>query len=85
MAGGQGRALGSGSIPDASVCEKKYNQLNSGNALMVSERVPFLLSTSFMKSRKVDFYIFPFIDFGCMIEEKGRELLWEILKLKRVL
>ncbi|MEW3562246.1 hypothetical protein AB1I98_22800, partial [Enterococcus avium] len=26
-AGGQGRALGSGSIPDASVCEKKYNQL----------------------------------------------------------
>lgn len=85
MAGGQGRALGSGSIPDAPLCEKKYNQLNSGNALMVSERVPFLLSTSFMKSRKVDFYIFPFIDFGCMIEEKGRELLWEILKLKRVL
>ena len=68
-----------------SACEKKYNQLNSGNALMVSERAPFLLSTSFMKSRKVDFYIFPFIDFGCMIEEKGRELLWEILKLKRVI
>lgn len=31
MAGGQGRALGSGSIPDAPLCEKKYNQLNSGN------------------------------------------------------
>ena len=27
MEDGQGRALGSGSIPDASVCEKKYNQL----------------------------------------------------------
>ena len=31
MAGGQGSALGSGSIPDAPLCEKKYNQLNSGN------------------------------------------------------
>lgn len=28
MAGGQGSALGSGSILDAAACEKKYNQSN---------------------------------------------------------
>lgn len=39
MAGGQGRALGSGSIPDAPLCEKKYNQLNSGNTLPFERRL----------------------------------------------
>lgn len=49
MAGGQGRALGSGSIPDAPLCEKKYNQLNSGNTLPLKgayrEMGAFLLIT----------------------------------------
>ena len=39
MAGGQGSALGSGSIPDAPLCEKKYNQLNSGNTLPFERRL----------------------------------------------
>ena len=39
MAGGQGLALGSGSIPDAPLCEKKYNQLNSGNTLPFERRL----------------------------------------------
>ena len=43
MAGGQGRALGSGSIPDEPLCEKKYNQLNSGNKGTCREMGAFLL------------------------------------------
>lgn len=55
MAGGQGSTLGSGSIPDAPRCEKKYNQLNSGNTPPFERRLScdgcfsFLLFSDMMK------------------------------------
>lgn len=48
MAGGQGRALGSGSTPDALLAKKNYNQLNSSNIPLLKgacrEMGAFLLS-----------------------------------------
>ncbi len=60
MAGGQGRALGSGSIPDAPLCEKKYNQLNSGNTLPFERRLSWD-------------GCFSFVIFCGRVKENGRE------------
>lgn len=60
MAGGQGRALGSGSIPDAPRCEKKYNQLNSGNTPL------------FERCLSCD-GCFSFSGFWCKMEENDEE------------
>ena len=41
MAGGQGSALGSGSIPDAAALLNKIIPVDGGNALMVSDEGAF--------------------------------------------